>query len=155
MRSILRRGIAPLLALIGIGAAGHAAGLPLIVYSAHTTQRIVALTFDDGPSSYTTSVLAVLRRWHMPATFFVIGSEVAAHPALVRAEVEAGYAIGNHTYTHADLLRLSGKALATQVDELPRSPDRPFPSAPAVPLAQQCRAVGQRHRAPVGGVPGY
>jgi peptidoglycan-N-acetylglucosamine deacetylase len=63
--------------------------------------RSVALTFDDGPSpTYTPRVLAVLRRFGVPATFFMVGSMVDAHPEEARAVVDAGMAVGNHTYGH-------------------------------------------------------
>jgi peptidoglycan/xylan/chitin deacetylase (PgdA/CDA1 family) len=64
-------------------------------------QRAVALTFDDGPFPYFTArILALLRRLHAPATFFLIGRNAAAYPTLVREEVAAGMAIGNHSYDH-------------------------------------------------------
>jgi cellulose synthase/poly-beta-1,6-N-acetylglucosamine synthase-like glycosyltransferase/peptidoglycan/xylan/chitin deacetylase (PgdA/CDA1 family) len=66
--------------------------------------RTIALTFDDGPDPrWTPRILAVLRRHHVHATFFVVGTEVAAHPALVRRILADGNQIGVHTFTHADL----------------------------------------------------
>ncbi len=66
--------------------------------------RTVALTFDDGPDPrWTPKILAVLRRHRARATFFVLGSKVAAHPALTRRIVAEGHEIGSHTYTHVDL----------------------------------------------------
>src|SRR5581483_2993759 len=63
----------------------------------------IALTFDDGPdATWTPLVLDVLRRHHVRATFFVVGSQVVAHPGLLRAEVRAGHEIGSHTFTHAN-----------------------------------------------------
>jgi peptidoglycan-N-acetylglucosamine deacetylase len=63
--------------------------------------RAVALTFDDGPSpSYTPRILAVLRRLHAPATFFVIGYLAERFPRLLEREHRAGMAVGNHTYNH-------------------------------------------------------
>ena len=67
--------------------------------------RTVALTFDDGPSPvWTPKVLAILRRYQVPATFFVVGAHAASHPSLVRAELRAGDEIGSHTYTHVNLV---------------------------------------------------
>jgi peptidoglycan/xylan/chitin deacetylase (PgdA/CDA1 family) len=64
-------------------------------------ERAVALTFDDGPSpQYTRRILAVLRRLHVPATFFAVGYLADAHPELVRAELRDGMTVGNHSYTH-------------------------------------------------------
>jgi peptidoglycan/xylan/chitin deacetylase (PgdA/CDA1 family) len=80
-----------------------------------TSQRVVALTFDDGPSSYTPPILAVLRAFRAHATFFAIGRQVLQDPALVRAEVSAGDEVGNHTYTHADLLYLSNQSIRMQL----------------------------------------
>jgi peptidoglycan-N-acetylglucosamine deacetylase len=63
--------------------------------------REVALTFDDGPSpTYTPKVLAILRRFHVPATFFVVGIHAQRYPDLVRDEVRAGMAIGDHSWDH-------------------------------------------------------
>ncbi len=69
----------------------------------------VALTFDDGPDpTWTPRILAVLARHQVPATFFVVGGKVSAHPGLVRAELRAGHEVGSHTFTHADLGAVSG-----------------------------------------------
>jgi cellulose synthase/poly-beta-1,6-N-acetylglucosamine synthase-like glycosyltransferase/peptidoglycan/xylan/chitin deacetylase (PgdA/CDA1 family) len=66
--------------------------------------RRIALTFDDGPSpQWTAKIAAVLRRNHVPATFFMIGSEAARYPGLVRLVRRDGNEIGNHTYTHVAL----------------------------------------------------
>jgi len=64
----------------------------------------VALTFDDGPDpTWTPQILAVLEHYHVPATFFVIGSRVTERPDLVRRAIRAGAEIGVHTFTHSDL----------------------------------------------------
>ncbi|MBW8805794.1 MAG: glycosyltransferase [Catenulisporales bacterium] len=64
----------------------------------------VALTFDDGPDPrWTPQVLAVLAKYHVPATFFLIGAHVAQNPGIVRDEVAAGDEVGIHTFTHDDL----------------------------------------------------
>jgi poly-beta-1,6 N-acetyl-D-glucosamine synthase len=69
----------------------------------------VALTFDDGPDpTWTPQILAVLARHHVPATFFVIGTRVLAHPELVRAELRAGDEVGSHTFVHQSLTGLAG-----------------------------------------------
>jgi cellulose synthase/poly-beta-1,6-N-acetylglucosamine synthase-like glycosyltransferase/peptidoglycan/xylan/chitin deacetylase (PgdA/CDA1 family) len=66
--------------------------------------RTVALTFDDGPDpTWTPRVLAVLAREHVPATFFVVGTRAAQHPALVRQVLAQGHELGAHTWSHADL----------------------------------------------------
>jgi peptidoglycan/xylan/chitin deacetylase (PgdA/CDA1 family) len=68
-------------------------------------QRVVALTFDDGPNPpYTTAILDVLERERVHATFFLVGRAVAAYPSIVRREVRDGDAIGNHTWSHAHMI---------------------------------------------------
>lgn len=76
------------------------------VYCAAPRGRSFALTFDDGPSPYTTQIVRVLRRAHARATFFDIGSRIAFWPAAARASTTVGE-IGNHTWTHAHLLSLT------------------------------------------------
>jgi peptidoglycan/xylan/chitin deacetylase (PgdA/CDA1 family) len=67
-------------------------------------ERAVALTFDDGPSPRDTPrVLAVLRRLHVPATFFVVGYLVDRYPRVVIRTWRAGMSIGNHTYNHPEV----------------------------------------------------
>jgi peptidoglycan/xylan/chitin deacetylase (PgdA/CDA1 family) len=69
---------------------------------------VVALTFDDGPDpTWTPRILRVLRREHVPATFFLIGREAERHPRLVRQELDDGHVIGDHTYSHPDLVKTS------------------------------------------------
>lgn len=67
-----------------------------------------ALTFDDGPdATYTPRIAAVLQSEGVCASFFVVGRNVAAHPAQVRSLAAAGHEICNHSYSHADLTKLS------------------------------------------------
>jgi peptidoglycan-N-acetylglucosamine deacetylase len=67
-------------------------------------ERAVALTFDDGPSPQDSPrILAILRRLHVRATFFVIGYLVDWYPEVVAREHAAGMAIGNHTYNHPEV----------------------------------------------------
>jgi cellulose synthase/poly-beta-1,6-N-acetylglucosamine synthase-like glycosyltransferase/peptidoglycan/xylan/chitin deacetylase (PgdA/CDA1 family) len=66
--------------------------------------RRIALTFDDGPDpKWTPRIAEVLRREGVPGTFFLVGSQAARHPDLVRRLVREGHDIGNHTFTHAGL----------------------------------------------------
>lgn len=75
-----------------------------IIPRIETTEKVIALTFDDGPTpAYTQDVLDLLREKGVVATFFLIGSDVDAHPDETRALIAAGHEIGNHTYTHADM----------------------------------------------------
>ncbi len=80
-------------------------------------RRDIALTFDDGPSPYTPQILRVLRRMHVPATFFVIGRSALAYPQFVAAEVQAGCEVGDHTETHPPLALLSPSAQTAQLTQ--------------------------------------
>src|SRR5205814_6431900 len=63
-------------------------------------RRVLALTFDDGPSESTPEILEILARYSAPATFFQCGANVARLPAIARAVDAGGHAIGNHSHTH-------------------------------------------------------
>lgn len=73
------------------------------------SRGLVALTFDDGPAPEVTPRLVQrLSRLGVPATFFMVGARVAAHPELARSVADAGFVIGNHTWEHTDLTAQSG-----------------------------------------------
>lgn len=63
--------------------------------------KSVALTFDDGPSPYTSSVLRTLKRYRAKATFFVLGDQIPGRSSLLRSMVRNGHEIGNHSLNHA------------------------------------------------------
>lgn len=72
------------------------------VYRKKTTEKIIALTFDDGPNPpFTSRILDVLAAHHIQATFFLVGKNVEKYPDVVRAMVNAGHVIGNHSYSHS------------------------------------------------------
>jgi peptidoglycan-N-acetylglucosamine deacetylase len=76
----------------------------------------VALTFDDGPNPpYTGQVLAILQRYGLHATFFCVGSQVAAYPDLARQEIADGHTIGNHTWSHPFLTSLSDAQIKSEL----------------------------------------
>lgn len=74
------------------------------IWSVKTTQKKIALTFDDGPKGApTTLLLDVLREAQVRATFFVVGREAEQEPDLIYRMYNEGHEIGNHTYTHKRL----------------------------------------------------
>lgn len=79
------------------------------------TQRSLAITFDDGPHpGYTLRLLEVLKSRNIKATFFLVGKQAEKYPALVRAIQRDGHEIGNHTFSHVDLTRLSFRDMNTE-----------------------------------------
>lgn len=78
--------------------------------------RKVALTFDDVPDGhFTPKVLDVLKKYGVKATFFLVGSRAEKHPDVVRRIVREGHVIGNHTYNHPLLTKISKEKFIKQV----------------------------------------
>ncbi|MFD0318241.1 polysaccharide deacetylase family protein [Streptomyces flavalbus] len=75
----------------------------------------VALTFDDGPSGNTSALLNALKQNGLRATMFNQGNNAAANPALVRAQVDAGMWVGNHSYTHPHMTQLSQSQMDSEI----------------------------------------
>ncbi len=126
-RTFLRRaglgsaGVAAVAAPVGTYALGHHLGSTLLAGDyAHTVaagqtrggvnvwwsvdpqgEKVLALTFDDGPTKqFTPEVIDILDRYGVPATFFVIGELVERRPDTVRQLIEAGHEVANHTFDH-------------------------------------------------------
>ena len=76
----------------------------------------VALTFDDGPSAYTISILDILKRYNISATFFVVGSEVKKFPDIIQRIYREKHIIGNHTWNHPDITTLSRNELWKEIN---------------------------------------
>ena len=82
-----------------------------------TQERIVALTFDDGPDpAHTPEVLELLAAQNAHATFFVIGERALEHPRLTMRIVRSDDELGNHTWSHQNLTLLSPKAALTEIE---------------------------------------
>jgi peptidoglycan/xylan/chitin deacetylase (PgdA/CDA1 family) len=78
----------------------------------------MALTYDDGPNDpHTRHLLDVLARHHARATFFLIGKYVRQRPEIARAIQSAGHEIGNHTYSHPNLIFLSAAKVRQELDD--------------------------------------
>lgn len=79
--------------------------------------RQIALTYDDGPNDpHTLRLLEVLAKHNARATFFLIGAFVEQRPEIVREVVNAGHAIGNHTFTHPNLIFVSATETHSQLE---------------------------------------
>lgn len=72
-----------------------------VVKQVVTTKKVVALTFDDGPSTtFTPQVLDILKEHNATATFFVVGKRAEQYPELIKRAADEGHEIANHTYNH-------------------------------------------------------
>jgi peptidoglycan/xylan/chitin deacetylase (PgdA/CDA1 family) len=81
-----------------------------------TGRKLIALSYDDGPDpKMTPKLLELLKSLNVPATFFLQGINVKHFPSLVRQELEDGFEIGNHTYDHPQLTKLSREKITSQL----------------------------------------
>lgn len=81
-----------------------------------TRLACVALTFDDGPGPHTDRLLDVLASKRAPATFFLLGQNVARNPALVRRMAAEGHEVGNHTWDHKQLTKLGADGQRREIE---------------------------------------
>lgn len=78
----------------------------------------IALTFDDGPSPETTpKLLKILADRNIKATFFVLGTHATANPDILRSQVAAGHEVGNHSWSHPQLTKLTLAAADKQIED--------------------------------------
>lgn len=78
--------------------------------------KVIALTFDDGPSKYTNDILNVLKKYNACGTFFLIGNKVDFYKDTLRRMLEEGSEIGNHSYDHKLLTRLSKEEFQDEIN---------------------------------------
>ena len=78
--------------------------------------KTIALTFDDGPGPYTEKLLDILDKYDAKATFFLIGSKVSGQASVVRSIQARGHQLGNHSWSHPELPKLSVDQIAGEID---------------------------------------
>lgn len=83
--------------------------------TAGSGQKLVALTFDDGPGKYTQGVLDALAAKNVPATFFVLGGNAAANPGMMKKIRAAGHQVENHTWGHPVLTKTSDDKIRSEI----------------------------------------
>ena len=90
---------------------------PAVPAPAPTTgNKVIALTFDDGPGPYTAHLLDILDQYSAKATFFLIGSKVSGQASVVRSIQARGHQLGNHSWSHPELPKLSVNQIAGEID---------------------------------------
>jgi peptidoglycan/xylan/chitin deacetylase (PgdA/CDA1 family) len=92
---------------------------PKITYSqCHVDGPCIAMTFDDGPHAQNTPrLLDMLKERKIHATFFMVGECVAEYPEIVKRIVAEGHEIGNHSWSHPDLAKMSEAAVHDQIQK--------------------------------------
>lgn len=113
-----------ILILFGVAALWRMASQPdfqlfgTLVSKVETSEKVIALTFDDGPTpGKTEQILSILAMQQVPATFFLIGKEVEAHPELVDKILKAGHQVGNHSYSHQRMIFKTPTFIAGEVEK--------------------------------------
>jgi peptidoglycan/xylan/chitin deacetylase (PgdA/CDA1 family) len=95
---------------------GESQGKPATYTQAHVDQPYIAMTFDDGPSAENTPrLLEMLKQRNIKATFFLIGQNVASNPDIVRRILADGHEVGNHSWTHPQLSKLSDDRVTSEI----------------------------------------
>lgn len=93
-----------------------------IVSRVETDEKVVALTFDDGPAAEDAdALLSTLESRRVPATFYVIGKEASREVAVMRRLVRDGHEIGNHTWSHPRMVFVSTDEIAEEVESTDRA----------------------------------
>ncbi|MEU8358452.1 polysaccharide deacetylase family protein [Nonomuraea sp. NPDC048882] len=130
--TVRRRGVKLLLALLPVVVLLSATGLYQLMNArsfqlageltdrVETNEKVVALTFDDGPDEHTREIIDLLAEQRVHATFFVVGSQVEAHPRLTKALVDAGHQLANHTYSHRRMVFVSKSTVADEIERTDR-----------------------------------
>ena len=91
------------------------------VYKVQTSEKMVALTFDDGPDPrYTAEIGQILAKAGAPSTFFVMGRHAEQHPELIQTLMTQGHELGNHTWSHPSLRMMSPQAIRNELESTDR-----------------------------------
>ena len=80
-------------------------------------KKMVALTFDDGPSKYTKKIVDCLYKYDSAATFFVVGNRINSYKSVVKHTADRGCEVANHSYSHPILTGLSSKSIKSQISK--------------------------------------
>jgi peptidoglycan/xylan/chitin deacetylase (PgdA/CDA1 family) len=130
-----------------------------VICSAQTTEKIIAISFDDGPViNYTPQILSLLRQENIKAAFFCIGNRIAGNESIIKEIKDEGHIIGNHSYSHhfwfdmfsskkmLDDLQLMDQEIEKIIGIMPRLFRPPY----GVTNPNIKRAVENGHYIPVG-----
>ena len=86
--------------------------VPPVIYD-----KVVAFTFDDGPSKYTLEIMDILDKYNSKATFFEVGYMIKNNADIVKEVINRGFEVGNHTTDHSNLRKLSYEKIKTKIND--------------------------------------
>lgn len=90
----------------------------IIIKKGNENEKIIALTFDDGPDEiFTPQILDILKKYNIKATFFVMGQKVGYNPEIVKRQHEEGHEIGNHTFTHINVSKRGYSEIEKEIND--------------------------------------
>jgi peptidoglycan/xylan/chitin deacetylase (PgdA/CDA1 family) len=112
LRDILALGM-----VVVMGTVAWSAEQPVSTSGGVGTVKLIALTYDDGPTAVTSRILDILKTRNAKATFFPIAGNVREDAAVMRRMASEGHAIGNHTISHARLTEMSPDAARAEIEE--------------------------------------
>jgi len=88
-----------------------------LTYQVNTKQKVVAITFDDGPTKNVEDILPLLKAYNAKATFFLIGNEIKKNPAEAKRIADSGNQIGNHSYSHNRMVFKSPSYIKEEIEK--------------------------------------
>lgn len=88
-----------------------------LVDKVETTEKVVALTFDDGPAIHTNEILTILKAENVRGTFFLTGNEIEKNPEDAKKIAEEGHEIGNHSYSHQRMVLKSPTFIKEEIEK--------------------------------------
>ncbi len=94
---------------------GNGDNIEIVVESRPSNYKKIALTFDDGPGKFSDELMDFLKDRGVHVTFFMIGNQVSTYADQVRRMYEEGHELGNHSYTHPQLTKLSAKGVRSEI----------------------------------------
>jgi peptidoglycan-N-acetylglucosamine deacetylase len=87
-----------------------------LTYQVETKEKVIALSFDDGPTKNVDKILPLLNQYKAKATFFLIGNDIEKHPEEANKLIKSGHQIGNHTYSHKRMVLKSPSFIKEEIE---------------------------------------
>lgn len=95
--------------------------LPKFIYKVKTNEKLIALTFDDGPHPvFTINLLDIFKEKGIKATFFVTGNSIVKHKNIVRRMIAEGHELGNHSFSHINLIFKKKSIIREEIEKTDR-----------------------------------